>query len=268
MIIQREFLNKIKDFGLNSYEAQLWAALLSRGVATAGELSDIANVPRSRSYDVLESLERKGFIVVKIGKPLKYIAVSPGEVIHRVKKNIQEEAKKQEEIIDELKKTDVLNNLLAIYKQGIDVIEPSELTGVIKGRKNIYYHLAAMIKSAQKSVLLITTENGVLRKSDLLHNIFKKISEKKVSVQIIAPFSKTNADCFKKLSSVAELKKTNSVNMRLCVVDGKSALVFAADDEKTHINNDFAIWLNAGFAVKGFENMFDVVWKASEQVTG
>ncbi len=67
MIIQPELLNKLKDFGLNSYESKIWVALLSRGVSTAGELSDIANVPRSRSYDVLESLEKKGFVILKLG---------------------------------------------------------------------------------------------------------------------------------------------------------------------------------------------------------
>ncbi|MBI2124989.1 TrmB family transcriptional regulator [Candidatus Woesearchaeota archaeon] len=79
MIVQKEFLDKLKDFGLNSYERKLWIALLSRGVSSAGELSDISNVPRSRAYDVLESLEKKGFIVVKVGKPIKYLAVSPSE---------------------------------------------------------------------------------------------------------------------------------------------------------------------------------------------
>ncbi len=68
MIIQPELLNKLKDFGLNSYESKIWVALLSRGVSTAGELSDIANVPRSRSYDVLESLEKKGFVILKLGE--------------------------------------------------------------------------------------------------------------------------------------------------------------------------------------------------------
>ena len=86
MIVQTDFLNRLRDFGLNSYESKLWVALLSRGISTAGELSDIANVPRSRSYDVLESLEKKGFIVIKIGKPIKYIAVPPEEVLERVKK--------------------------------------------------------------------------------------------------------------------------------------------------------------------------------------
>ena len=92
MIVQKDFLNKLKDFGLNSYESKLWIALLSRGVSTAGELSDISNVPRSRAYDVLESLEKKGFIVMKVGKPIKYLAVPPTEVIERVKKKVLEEA--------------------------------------------------------------------------------------------------------------------------------------------------------------------------------
>ena len=75
MIVDNYFLNKLRDFGLNSYESKLWVALLSRGSSTAGELSDISNVPRSRSYDVLESLQKKGFITVKQEKPIKYTAI-------------------------------------------------------------------------------------------------------------------------------------------------------------------------------------------------
>ena len=81
MIIKQELINKIKDyFDLNIYEVKIWTALLSRGIAAAGELSDISNVPRSRSYDVLESLEKKGFVMMKLGKPIKYIAVQPQEI--------------------------------------------------------------------------------------------------------------------------------------------------------------------------------------------
>ena len=68
MIVKDELLSNLRRyFDLNLYEVKLWTALLSRGVSTAGELSDIADVPRSRSYDVLESLEKKGF-VRKCGK--------------------------------------------------------------------------------------------------------------------------------------------------------------------------------------------------------
>ena len=108
MIVQKEFLDKLKDFGLNSYERKLWIALLSRGVSSAGELSDISNVPRSRAYDVLESLEKKGFIVVKVGKPIKYLAVSPSEVIERVKKKISEDADQRSKTLSQLKDSDIL----------------------------------------------------------------------------------------------------------------------------------------------------------------
>ena len=90
MIVKEDFLKKLKvSFNLNIYEVKIWTALLSKGVSSAGELSDISNVPRSRSYDVLESLEKKGFVVMKIGKPIKYLAVEPKEVIERVKKNLR-----------------------------------------------------------------------------------------------------------------------------------------------------------------------------------
>jgi len=157
MIVQKEFLSKLKDFSLNSYEAKLWTALLSRGVSTAGELSDIANVPRSRSYDVLESLEKKGFILMKLGKPIKYIAVPPSEVVERIKKRTEEEAKRQTNVLEGLKDSEVLGELNVLYTQGVELVEPADLTGAVKGRSNLYDHLHSMIKNADKSVLILTT---------------------------------------------------------------------------------------------------------------
>ena len=82
MIVKDDFIKKLKNvFDLNIYEVKIWTALLSKGVSSAGELSDISNVPRSRSYDILESLEKKGFVIMKLGKPIKYIAVDPKEVL-------------------------------------------------------------------------------------------------------------------------------------------------------------------------------------------
>src|SRR3989339_1708743 len=109
MIVKEELLSKLRRyFSLNLYEARIWTALLSRGVSTAGELSDIGNVPRSRAYDVLESLEKKGFVVMKLGKPIKYLAVEPSEVVHRVKKIVMEDAGESVKRLEELKETDVL----------------------------------------------------------------------------------------------------------------------------------------------------------------
>ena len=94
MIVKEEFLSRLrKIFDLNLYEVKVWTALLSRGTSTAGELSNISDVPRSRTYDILESLEKKGFILMKLGKPIKFVAIKPEEVVERVKKNLITSAK-------------------------------------------------------------------------------------------------------------------------------------------------------------------------------
>src|SRR3990167_4807938 len=86
MMIRSELVKRIKEyFNLNIYETKVWIALLSRGIASAGEIATISGVPRSRTYDVLESLEKRGFAIVKIGKPVKYIAVKPVEVLEKMK---------------------------------------------------------------------------------------------------------------------------------------------------------------------------------------
>ncbi|MBU0614511.1 MAG: hypothetical protein KJ601_00295, partial [Nanoarchaeota archaeon] len=153
MIAQTELLEKIKiDFRLNVYEVKIWTSLLSRGIATAGELADISGVPRSRCYDVLESLEKKGFIIMKVGKPIKYIAVNPEEIIGRVKKSITTDVEMQVGLMEKLKETNVFKELELLHKTGIKHVDPSEITNSFVGRDNIYAFLRQMMKNAKKSI--------------------------------------------------------------------------------------------------------------------
>jgi len=261
MIVQKEFLKKIKDFGLNSYEAKIWTALLSRGVSTAGELSDIANVPRSRSYDVLESLEKKGFIVMKIGKPIKYIAIPPEEVLERVKKHIREDADKQAQQLEELKKTNILNELKLLHTKGIDLVDPTELTGALKGRQNAYNQLDMMIKGAEESIIMVTTENGLPRKTDLLGRSLKKAAERGVTIQVAAPLTPKNkvaADALKQFADVRDLK---SVTARFTIADGKEVMFMLLDDTDVHPTYDVGIWLNTPFFAQALSELFALAWQ-------
>lgn len=244
MIVQKDFLAKLKDFGLNSYESKLWTALLSRGISTAGELSDIANVPRSRTYDVLESLEKKGFIIMKLGKPIKYLAVSPSEVVDRVKKKIDDDAKTHLNMLDTLKESQILEELMLLHNQGVELVEPSDYSGIIKGRNNIYNHLEAMIKSAKNTVSINTTEKGLIRKHEALYKVIEKANKRGVKVNIKAPMTKNNTEYSEILSKVSKVNPTSS-SSRFCVVDGKEILFMLMDDEAVHPNFEVGIWVNA-----------------------
>jgi len=255
MLVEKDFINKLRDFGLNTYESKIWTALLSRGVSTAGELSDIANVPRSRSYDVLESLEKKGFIILKTGKPIKYIAVKPDEVIERVKKKVKEETDKQLELIEKLKTEEILDKLNSLHTQGLDMIEPIDLTGAIKGRKNIYNHLITMIKNAKKTITIVTTPQGIARKKDVLLRYLTQAKQKGVKIRISAPIEPKDKE-LSKLAKIADIKKTN-LKARFCIIDKKEILFMLMNDESVHPNYDLGIWANTEFFANVLERSFD-----------
>ncbi len=261
MIVKEEFLSKLRRyFNLNLYEVKIWTALLSRGVSTAGELSDIANVPRSRSYDVLESLEKKGFIVMKLGKPIKYIAVPPKEVLERVKKNVQIDAKEQLKKLDNLNGTEVINELNSLHTQGVELIEPSDLSGSLRGRHNLYNHLELAIKNAESSVTLMTTTQGLMRKVEGLKPVFEKLKKRGVKIRIAAPITKESAAAAKDVMSVADVRHTNS-KARFCVVDNKEIIFMVLDDKEVHPTYDVGIWVNTPFFANALETLFDSSWK-------
>jgi sugar-specific transcriptional regulator TrmB len=264
MIVQKEFLNKLKDFGLNTYESKLWTALLSRGVSTAGELSDIANVPRSRSYDVLESLEKKGFIIMKLGKPIKYIAVPPEEVIERVKKKIEEESQKHTKLLDNLRESEMLGELQVLYKQGVEMVEPTELSGAIKGRGNLYNHLESMVKNAEKTIDIMTTEEGIIRKSESLKPILARAKEKGVKVRIAAPLSSKTAKAVDELNSVAEVRHVENIKARFCLIDGEQLTFMFLDDAQVHPSYDAGVWVNTPFFALALKQMFESEWDKME----
>lgn len=262
MIVKEEFLNKLRQFfGLNLYEVKIWTALLSRGVSTAGELSDIGNVPRSRAYDVLESLEKKGFVVMKLGKPIKYLAVDPKEVIERVKKLIKEDAEKQVQKLKDLSTTDVLTELNSLHQQGIEFVEPSDLSGAIRGRHNVYSHMELLVKNAEKSVTIMTTSKGILRKIEALGPLFEKLAKKNVKVRIAAPITKETASAVKEISKHAEVRHLNKTDGRFVIVDGKDLLFMIMDDKEVHPTYDVGVWVNTPFFAGALENLFNVAWK-------
>ena len=262
MIVKEEFLNKLRRyFSLNLYEVKIWAALLSRGVSTAGELSDIANVPRSRSYDVLESLEKKGFAITKIGKPIKYIAIPPTEVVERVKKNMTQEADAKVKRLEELKSTDVIGELNTLHTQGIELVEPSDLSGALKGRHNLYNHLEMTIKNAEKSVTILTTSQGLMRKIEGLKPVFEKLKKRGVKVRIAAPITKDCAGAVKDISTAAEIRNTTA-NARFCIVDSKEVIFMIMNDTEVHPTYDVGIWINSPFFASALEGLYDLAWKS------
>ncbi|MDP2673155.1 MAG: helix-turn-helix domain-containing protein [Nanoarchaeota archaeon] len=267
MIVKDEFLSRLrKIFDLNLYEVKVWTALLSRGTSTAGELSNISDVPRSRTYDILESLEKKGFIIMKLGKPIKFVALKPEEVVERVKKNLVRYTQERTKRLETLKSDEVLTELTELFTKGIKFVEPSDLSGSLRGRQNLYNHLDMMLRDAEKTITIVTTAEGLNRKFEALMPVLEKCKKRGVKIRIAAPINKNNIKVAKDLKSVAEVKDLQDIKARFIIIDGTQIMFMLLDDEKFHPNYDIGVWINTEFFSAALEQMFELAWKEMKKV--
>ena len=265
MIVKEDFLKKLRAaFDLNIYEVKIWTALLSKGVASAGELSDISNVPRSRSYDVLESLEKKGFVIMKLGKPIKYLAIKPEEIIKRVKDFIQNRATTQVENLEKVRSETIFSEIELLYKHGIEHVDASALSGAVKGRDSLHQQISSMLDKAEKSVIIVTTTEGFIRKGEKFKNALKKLAANGVKIRIAAPITADAKRAYDNLKNSAQIKNLDEIKARFIIVDNKEVLFNIADDKEVHESYDTGIWVSTPYFANAMSNMFNSIWNGLE----
>jgi len=267
MIVKDEFLGRLrKIFDLNLYEVKVWTALLSRGTSTAGELSSISDVPRSRTYDILESLDKKGFVIMKLGKPIKFVALKPEEVIERVKRNLVKNAQEKTKRLETLKGDEVLSELNLLFTQGIKFVEPTDLSGSLRGRQNLYNHIDMMIRNAEKSIVIVTTKEGLNRKMESLLPSLEKCKKRGVKVRVASPIDSNNIKVARDFKKVADVKNMDKMKARFIIIDSNQIMFMLLDDEKFHPNYDTGVWINTEFFAQALEQLFDLAWKEMKSV--
>ena len=253
MIINQELVKRVKDyFNLNIYETKVWLALLSKGVVSAGETAELSGVPRSRTYDVLESLAKRGFAIVKIGKPVKYIAVDPKTVIEKMKTQTLNDAQEKVKRLTTLRKTDEYGELEQLHKSGIAPIKLEDLSGHIQGRSNIIAKLKELVERAQDEFVLCTSVSDFEDKSRIILPSLEKLNKKNVRVKIALS---GEADKIKRISNKHKLKIRPVGNEgRFFIADKKEAF-FMINPENS--DEEVGIWLNSPYFSRVFNTMFD-----------
>lgn len=106
--ISENLRRALHNLGLTDYEIKVYIALLECGDSTASRLSEVADVPYSKIYEVLDSLEKKGWIGTEGGRPARYYPKSPLTALETRRIRIEREFREHEEV--------VLSELLPIYE--------------------------------------------------------------------------------------------------------------------------------------------------------
>ena len=198
-----------------------------------------------------------------MGKPIKFVALKPIEVVERVKRNLVVNAHEKSKRLDELKNDDVLSELSALFDNGIKFVEPSDLSGSLRGRQNMYNHLDMMIRGAEKVITIATTADGLNRKMEALLPCLERAKRRGCVIRIAAPITEGNIKVARQIAKFAEVRDTSqkSFNGRFAIIDSEQLMFMLTNDSTVHPNYDVAVWISTDFFAKVMEQMFELTWK-------
>jgi sugar-specific transcriptional regulator TrmB len=261
MEVSQELVRKIREyFSLNIYETKVWIALVRKGTASAGEVSEISGVPRSRTYDVLEGLEKRGFVIQKIGKPVKYLAVKPNVILEKLKNDTLSKAKEKVETLSKLKTTDEYDQLETLYNESLVSVKREDLSASLKGRLNIFNHLRDILESAETQVIVCTNARDLIAKPKIFQPAFERLTKRKVELKIFLKGSDEELDFINKKFKV-QVNKTELTG-KFFVIDKKQTLFIITDNSS---ENEIGIWLNTEFFSGTLAELFEIATKTKKK---
>lgn len=205
--------DELKDaLDWSQYEAAAYAALVKDGPMEASDIALVADVPDSRIYNVLTSLEEDKNCVLKQGRrPAKYDAQHPRYVI-------QDE---QEQFIE---RSDQVEAKLvnAWESERDDTVDHPDDAWVLQSASGTVNEIRRLIDDATTSVEVVDTDlRWISRRKDA--ETFQELIEEGVSIRIIGS-SETALDDLKDIDGL-ELLYNTDLGKAYYIIDGKHVVM-------------------------------------------
>jgi len=220
--------------------------LLEKGATTASQVSEHANVPYSKIYETLNSLERKGWIETKRGRPSRYYPKSPSEALNAVRLRLEDSLKSWEQT--------VVSELQPLYEKR-EIREKPDIW-ILRGEFNTLAKLREMLSKAKVELMIaapILTEALVEVVASML------ISFKGSEVKTLLLIGKdVEEQIIEKMMDVAEVRVRDRMFGGGVIVDGKEALLLLGEEKPTLV-----IWSDHVGLVKFAKDYFQYLWKSS-----
>jgi sugar-specific transcriptional regulator TrmB len=160
-------IRNLIELGLNRYEAAVYIALLERGDYAPSRLAERAEIPRQRIYDILNSLEQKGFCSLKSTRPRIYTGIEPKIALNQYLSSRNRELREEFSRIEELV-TLSIEELVPVYESGLKESDPFHYLEVLRTSNRIARRALELAKETKEYVnsflklpLILTREQNV-----------------------------------------------------------------------------------------------------------
>ena len=267
-----------ENFGLNTYEARVYVALIKRGEMVPKEIGVEANIPLPRTYDTLRALEEKGFVIStpsKAGSSRFFRAVDPEIVLTKRIKDFEDDYKA---LISKKKKS---SDLLVI-KLGEAFKTSSEVrleeVFLIRRLENIIEKAWDMIKRAKNEVILVgyATIEILNYEEWKLKEMFPIIHDRlknKVSFKLLVPKLEESQKMLIKtvtygLKEFFTVKISENTMLDFLIIDQKEILLGVPQPniEEVFEGSVSALWFQNPLFADALKRNFQLLWNQADNL--
>jgi HTH-type transcriptional regulator, sugar sensing transcriptional regulator len=155
-----DIINKLKQIGLPSREAEVYLALLQKNEFTAPELTKITNVTRTKIYELLQNLIHKGACNESYRNGQKiFKAIKPELAIKNIISNYENEIERRKKNeIEQMKQAGISieKELASLHENNINKYEPIDYIEVLTDKEQIRERYMSFIKKTKKELFGFT----------------------------------------------------------------------------------------------------------------
>lgn len=257
----------LASFGLTGYQARAYLALLELGPSQAREVSERSGVPQGRVYDILEKLHQRGLAEVLPETPRRYRAV-PFEVF------LERELRGHRDWIDKLEHD--RESLVSAMAPAQEAAPPERGEYVVaRGRKQVLQRVTALLASAQRDALLLSTERGPERVQAAGDAAGDAVA-RGVRLRLLAPITPENADAVRgclalgaEVRHQGRLREAWPAGLNVLIADGQRALLFQhlPDDAHSGRGDDVGLAMEHPQMVQGLGALAETIWALAAPAT-
>jgi len=247
MMLSDKAKKALLDLGLSSYEVKAYSTLVSYGSLSAIELSKISRIPYNKIYEVLSSLENKGFIKVEDKRPARYHAVDPKIAFEKLRKELEEKIKNN---------IDIALSELSYFFEKKGLREKSDVW-LIKGKDEIIAKLKDMI--ARCKLEIFASIPKISESFISISAIVGALSLKNIKAYIIVSndLSKEYVESLKSLANVRIAGKMFGGGM---IADSREVLLLLPEE-----GEPAALWSDHIGLASFAKNYFMYLWETTAQ---
>ncbi len=257
MKVDNKVFDTLKKIGLSEYEIQAYANLLTGGTHTASEISTASGVPNARIYDVMESLEKKGFVLMKMTRPAKYTAVPPKRALERYNSGLKLEMETELKRVKTCSE-DIVDLLERISDENLKLKKPTDVFSVREGDE-IWVDLEGLIDSAEMELAMTVRRRVARYIAENLKDAISNAWSKGVNVRILLA-EDIDENVVDVLNRIAHLKKIENPNHSFIIKDNEELLIIRVLGDTKDEPMGTSLWSESTLLTKTFDWVFEQIW--------